>query len=110
MVLAANALIDHAAANKRADFLLANRAYADKVTGFNASVPPSNNEIEIIGIECRIPEGRIKDNYVQTRDRTNPNNYSCLIRYKHQIGRIGYHMPVIIPFVLIDSHLRLMSP
>ena len=89
------------------------RQRADQKTNFKFSIPPSNDEIEILGIEVRLPdkkptkgseigsmnstplsnkEDQYEDNALSEKycseQNCNINNYVCLIRFKGDEGSL----------------------
>jgi hypothetical protein len=72
------------------------------VGSFRMPSPPSNDEVEVLGIEVRMPN---KHNGAPdvTFENTNLNNYSVLVRYKQDEGSVGFHMPYVISMRYIND-------
>jgi hypothetical protein len=112
------------------------RKQTDKNVTFNFGTPPSNDEIEVIGIEVRLPDKKssgkksdkveeiqhqasndgdealgtshLSDRYFREQN-TNINNYVCLVRFNQDAGSIAYHMPYVIPLKDFQDHLGYFS-
>jgi hypothetical protein len=80
-----------------ANYQFVNRKEADKQRGFLATPPPSNDDVEIIGIEVRVSDRKQEELEYTKFDNTNINNYVCLVRFVEDRGRLAYHVPYVIP-------------
>ena len=110
------------------------RQRADQEANSKFEYPPSNEEIEIIGIEIRLPdkkapkektygshstpvtmqEEQLDSNAYPEKyyidQNNNINNHVCLVRFKGDAGNVSYHMPYVIPLKCIDDYLGCFSP
>ena len=93
-----------------AHYQFLNRLEADELISYLMKPPPSNDEVEILGIEVRCSDRKQEELDFSKFDNTNINNYVCLVRKRCDEGTIGYHIPFTIPLRSLQQHLSFFSP
>ena len=76
--------------------------------------PPSNIEVEIVGIQYRTPSKRDKNATIDARqakfDYDNINNYVLVIKLMKDANTIRGSMPIDIRLRFINRHLGFFTP
>ncbi len=76
--------------------------------------PPSNSEVEIVGIQFRTPSKRDKDATIDAKqakfDYDNIGNYVLVIKLRKDANTIRGSMPIDIRLRFINRHLGFFTP